>query len=332
MTNQTTTPRKVILVVDDVPANLALLLNHLRTLDYHVLVAESGLSALEQVQHIQPDIILLDVLMPGLDGYETCQLLKSNPLTENIPVIFVTALSETVDKVRGFEVGGVDFVTKPIEIVEVASRVHTHLLLHSFQQELASANAELQSSLEDTDSALELEASLRRQSQEDRDALLRLTDQQSERLDSLVTSIISNNDEYEVFWTLLHRPILPLLDEAGMLIKKLQADASSPQDTKTMLAALNRIMLTIKNEIEVIAPRLMEMESNEALIEQLSDRERAVLIRIASGENNEEIALGLNLASATVRTYRTRIMRKLDINDLPALVKFAVRHGLVPLN
>ena len=102
-----------VLVVDDNPTNLSVLVNLLRDVGLRVLVATDGESAIEQITYIKPDLILLDVMMPGIDGFETCQRLKANPETVKIPIIFMTALSETVDKVRGLSLGAVDYVTKP---------------------------------------------------------------------------------------------------------------------------------------------------------------------------------------------------------------------------
>lgn len=98
--------KATVLIVDDTPANLALLFDYLEQEGFTVLVAESGVLALEQLSRFKPDIILLDVMMPGLDGFDTCRLLKANQDTCEIPVIFLTTLTDTYDKVRGFEVGG----------------------------------------------------------------------------------------------------------------------------------------------------------------------------------------------------------------------------------
>src|SRR6185436_18646419 len=100
--------RTLILIVDDTPANLSVLVDLLSAHDFAVSVAEDGESALEQVAYIAPELILLDVLMPHLDGYATCEQLKSNPATRDIPVIFMTGLTDAVSKVKGFELGAVD--------------------------------------------------------------------------------------------------------------------------------------------------------------------------------------------------------------------------------
>lgn len=119
--------RATVLIVDDTPANLALLSDALDDEGYEVLVAPSGQSALRQLEITQPDIILLDAVMPGLDGFETCRRLKANRDTEDIPVIFMTALAGTEDIVRGFGEGAVDYVTKPIRVEEVLARIATHI-------------------------------------------------------------------------------------------------------------------------------------------------------------------------------------------------------------
>ncbi len=136
--------RGTLLVVDDTPANLRVLLDTLPQHGFKVLVAKSGERALQQVKHARPDLILLDVIMPGLDGFETCRLLKADPELRETPIIFMTALSDTTDKVRGFEAGAVDYVTKPFQQEEVLARVTTHLTLRRLQTALQDANHQLE--------------------------------------------------------------------------------------------------------------------------------------------------------------------------------------------
>lgn len=116
-----------VLIVDDTPGNLALLSDALSEADYRVLVATDGQLALEQIQFIKPDIILLDVMMPGIDGFETCRRLKADPNTESIPVLFMTGLSELDDLLRGFGEGAIDYIVKPIRPAEVLARIEVHL-------------------------------------------------------------------------------------------------------------------------------------------------------------------------------------------------------------
>ena len=138
-----------VLVVDDNPTNLSVLVNLLRDVGMRVLVATDGESAIDQTQYVKPDLILLDVMMPGIDGFETCQRLKANVETSKIPIIFMTALSETVDKVRGLSLGAVDYVTKPFEHEEVLVRIRTHLTIAKQRQMIESQNFDLQTEISD---------------------------------------------------------------------------------------------------------------------------------------------------------------------------------------
>ncbi len=126
---QFTSPKgqTTVLIVDDTPDNLSLLHTMLEQAGYIVLVATDGQTALERVAKFTPDAILLDAIMPGLSGFETCRLLKTNPLTQYIPVIFMTGLTESEHVINGFEAGGVDYVTKPIKPSEVLARLATHI-------------------------------------------------------------------------------------------------------------------------------------------------------------------------------------------------------------
>src|SRR3954470_23612835 len=114
-----------ILIVDDMPSNISVLFETLSRSGYKVLVERDGKSAIEQIKYARPDLVLLDVMMPGMDGFETCRRLKHDPVTQEIPVIFMTALSETIDKVNGFNMGAVDYITKPFQLQEVLSRINT---------------------------------------------------------------------------------------------------------------------------------------------------------------------------------------------------------------
>jgi len=134
-----------ILIVDDVPNNLRLLMNFLHDLNFSVRIAQNGEEALEQVAYEKPDLILLDIMMPpGIDGFETCRRLKANEDSFDIPVIFMTALSETINKVKGFEVGAVDYITKPFQQEEVLARITAHLTIKKQQELLQQQNGELE--------------------------------------------------------------------------------------------------------------------------------------------------------------------------------------------
>lgn len=147
--NVTTTRTGTVLIVDDSPTNLEILFEFLGDFGFKVLGAQDGEIAIEKVKHATPDIILLDVMMPGIDGFETCRRLKANALTRDIPVIFMTALSETVDKVRGFALGAVDYVTKPVQYEEVLARINTHLTVRNLSKKLQEKNIQLQQEISD---------------------------------------------------------------------------------------------------------------------------------------------------------------------------------------
>jgi len=135
--------RHVVLLVDDTIINLKVMVEDLQAHGLEVITARSGEAALERATFARPDLILLDIDLPGIDGFETWRQLKANPVTRDIPVIFMTALTDVEDKVRGFAAGGVDYITKPIQVEEVRSRVTTHLTIRSLQTQLEERVAEL---------------------------------------------------------------------------------------------------------------------------------------------------------------------------------------------
>ncbi len=133
-----------IMVVDDTPDNLRLLTRILKDKGYKVRPVPNGKLALAAIKVSAPDLILLDINMPYIDGYEVCNRLKKDDLTKEIPVIFLSAMNETVDKVKAFESGGVDYITKPFQIEEVLARVKTHLKLFSLQRQMEETNKNLE--------------------------------------------------------------------------------------------------------------------------------------------------------------------------------------------
>jgi PleD family two-component response regulator len=140
---------KSILIVDDTPDNLRLMAKILSKQAYHVRVAPSGAMALNSIQIEPPDLILLDIMMPQMGGYEVCQRLKADEQTRHIPVIFISALNGVFDKMTAFSVGGVDFITKPFEEIEVLARIKTHLMIHQLQHELQQMERVVQNVNED---------------------------------------------------------------------------------------------------------------------------------------------------------------------------------------
>ena len=137
-----------ILLVDDNPTNLQVLFQTLEGVGCKLLVAKNGEMALSIVGKAAPDLILLDIMMPGIDGYEVCRQLKNNPATLGIPVIFLSALGDTEDKVKGLQLGAVDYITKPFQPDEVIARVNTHLTIHRLKREVESQKDQLEHELE----------------------------------------------------------------------------------------------------------------------------------------------------------------------------------------
>jgi class 3 adenylate cyclase len=140
----TNSPKDTILIVDDIQENVSVLYRFLTDMGLKVLVAKNGKQALKIAGVAPIDLILLDVMMPGMTGFEVCEVLKFQTKTQDIPVIFMTALTDTVDKVKGFEMGAADYVTKPIQQEEVLARVKSHLKICKLQRQLQAKNKQLQ--------------------------------------------------------------------------------------------------------------------------------------------------------------------------------------------
>jgi two-component sensor histidine kinase len=157
--NEASPRRQAVLVIDDDERNLAILSEYLKDIDLTILVAEDGESGLARAHYARPDLILLDVLLPGMDGYGICRRLKADPTTADIPIIFMTALTEIEFKVKGFEAGGVDYVTKPFQREEVLARVGVHIRIATLTQNLREANDLLEQRVEER--TLELAAANR---------------------------------------------------------------------------------------------------------------------------------------------------------------------------
>ncbi len=152
-----------ILIVDDNPQNVELLVEFLLRKGYTTHTALSGQQALEHIQYTLPDLILLDIMMPGINGYQVCRQLKEDARTSDIPVIFLSALTDTIDKVKGFSLGAVDFITKPFQNQEVLARVEMHLNMRRMQKQLAENNALLEQKITQRD---DVEESLQSRNEE----------------------------------------------------------------------------------------------------------------------------------------------------------------------
>jgi formate hydrogenlyase transcriptional activator len=151
---ETTDDCPVILAVDDNPDNLGVLLELLSGHGFRLLVAEDGESAMHQAEYVRPDLILLDILLPDMDGFAVCTALKQQPATRDIPILFMSALTDTHDKVKGLELGAADYITKPFQHEEVLARVRTHLAMEGLRRRLRDSEARLAGILESTMDAI----------------------------------------------------------------------------------------------------------------------------------------------------------------------------------
>ncbi len=185
-----------ILIVDDKPANLGILSNYLESADYEVLAARDGETGLRTALYAQPDLILLDVILPGIDGFELCKRLKIEERTKDIPVIFMTILDEPEDKVKGFNVGGVDYIAKPFQYEEILARVATHLRIRSLAYKLETANKSLEQQVEArtaellrANKALQDEIAERKQAETERERLLIQIQSQAQQVQHIIETV-----------------------------------------------------------------------------------------------------------------------------------------------
>jgi len=174
----------IILVVDDKPTNLDVLFNVFDTTTYDVLFASDGETCIKIATEEHPNLILLDVMMPGMSGFEVCQHLKADARTYTIPIIFMTALADTADKVKGFSVGAVDYITKPIQPEEVLARVKAHLTIENLQAELRQKHQEVQ--------AKNIELHEKNAMLADREVHLRhLVEEKTQKLENMTVALVN---------------------------------------------------------------------------------------------------------------------------------------------
>jgi two-component system NtrC family sensor kinase len=264
-----------VLVVDDNPTNLGVLSDLLDTAGYEVRVARSGRIALDRVAFAEPALILLDVMMPELDGFETCRQLKANPATRAIPVIFMTALADTADKVRGFELGAVDYITKPFQQEEVLARVRTQLRISTLARALDQANQRLEAKVVERTAELERAMEVLKQAQ--------VRAIQSEKLSSLgllaAGAIHTMNNSVNFIAGNLRpaREYLEDLLEIAKLSRDRAAQASNPVPTADLttdleLALADRLADFDFDFAEVDLPKLFDsLQAGAERIQQVAE-------------------------------------------------------------
>jgi DNA-binding response OmpR family regulator/DNA-binding CsgD family transcriptional regulator len=299
------TTRNIVLVVDDSPETLRLLTDAIEAAGMTVLVAREGEHALSIVEKVLPDVILMDALMPGMDGFETCRRLKRNSTLAHVPVIFMTGLTETHDIVKGLEAGGVDYVTKPIDPDELLARIRVHL-----------ANARLANSAR---TALDVSGRYLLATNTS-GGVLWCTPQTAKLLGLAFGDFHGEGDL-----------LPPKVQE--WLQKRALSDIKSA-DTIVLASDLGPLKLQF-SYVGQVAPeeillRLVEGEiENENLVLkrklQLTQRESEVLMWIARGKSNRDIGEILSLSPRTVNKHLEQVYAKLGVENRTAAAALAVR-------
>jgi DNA-binding response OmpR family regulator/DNA-binding CsgD family transcriptional regulator len=343
-----TNDQAAVLIVDDTPANLRVLTQLLTEHGYRARPVPSGAYALSSLQSGLPDLILLDIMMPDMDGYEVCRRIKAVEAYREIPVIFISALDETVDKVKGFAAGGVDYITKPFQDEEVLARVQTHLALRQLQQQLveknqalAAANDTLESkvvartaALAQTNDTLQAEIEQRKRHQVEKDRLFVLVQQQSDQLQLMARSLLeAQKSQRQGLSTGLEVQIQGKITLLRTSLDSLPAQIPPPVPPRltAYLAETGRVLAEMEGYLRQVTSDLgqsaaAERDMQADLLLQLSARERQVLRLLMDGKSASAISDLLTVTPSTVQTYIKRIRQKFNLPNLASLIAFAQEH------
>ena len=305
-------PASIVLVVDDAPANLALLLDCLGSAGLDLRFAESGEQALAQLDHARPDLILLDVLMPpGPDGFETCRRIRARPDGRDVPILFMTSLTDTTHKVRGLETGAVDFITKPLHPEEVLARVRVHLQLQSLRRTLEAevarrrwAEEQLREGLDRAVVVVDRQHRIHFCSRPARELMARHFGLQETAADLTGVSLPG------ALGRLVEAgrpPILPLGHGGSLRVRTFSEVSQGPAH-----------VLLLLEEIPPLAEPVVLMQLG------LTAREAEVLFWIAHGKAGAEIATILVTTLATVKKHTEHLFDKLGVDSRTAAALRAV--------
>lgn len=286
-------PRETVLIVDDSPATLGMLNETLEAAGYTVLVSQTGQAALDLVERVTPDIVLMDALMPGLDGFETCRLLKQKPGLSAMPIVFMTGLTETQDVLRGLEAGGVDYVTKPVKPDEVVARVGVHL-----------ASARMTRSAH-----LALDSAGRFLLAADRAGGIVWATPQAMRLIEASAGMSADR---------LPAAALAWLGKTG----ELSVAFGPPGSPRLLLSHVGQV------GPDEILLRLAPDASEQAVVQtglQVTAREAEVLLWVSRGKSNRDIAEILSLSPRTVNKHLEQIFHKLSVENRSSATALVMR-------
>jgi DNA-binding NarL/FixJ family response regulator len=306
MNEQAADRRDIVLVVDDTPESLSFLTDTLESEGITVLVATGGDSCLALVDEITPDLILMDAVMPGIDGFETCRRLKQEKLLSHVPVIFMTGLTETEHVVRGLQAGGVDYVAKPIVIGELLARIRVHL-----------ANARLAQA-----SRSALDATGRFLLSTDRAGKLLWCTPRAERL--LVELLPTSTDGLRFPPDIADRLSLLRADNAASVQPVVQIGTRRLEFSYVSSTGADEFLYRLR---EVGDPELLQQEQMQLLQQalHLTAREADVLLWISRGKSNRDISEILGISPRTVNKHLEQIFEKLGVENRASAAARAVR-------
>jgi DNA-binding NarL/FixJ family response regulator len=313
---------KTVMVVDDVPANVDVVLGFLHESGYRVLVADSGVRGIEQLELELPDLILLDLMMPGMDGIETCLQIKARDAWKHIPIVMMTAADELSKKLAAFEAGAVDFLTKPIQPEEVLARVQTHLHIRELQAQLETVNRSLQHKNQELAEEIELRLDAEKQLEASLEQALLISNRQGEVLFATRQAQLL----LDTFFSSTPKHRLPL---------ELQTWLAGPDNLKPLHVTHKK-----RGEIEIDNfalstsgnLSLMRMDHRNGdkgpkalLALGLTAREAEVLYWITEGKTNPEIAIILDSSTNTVKKHANNLFAKLGVETRTAAARTALQ-------
>lgn len=311
--------RPVVLIVDDTPDNLAFLSDTLQAHGYAVLVALSGEDALKRLARVTPDVVLLDAMMPGMDGFETCIRMKQDVRHEHLPVIFMTALTESEHVVRGFRVGGIDYVTKPVRPEEVCARIGAHV-----QRSRAQLYAHAALSF-DARAALIVGA----------DGAIRWQSPQAARqiaayATAQVPAHAEESDAADDTARLAPRPMLPPPLRGWFvewLARGCPADAAHEFTAGKVRRSASATPAPEPGEWIVVLKEIDDTVHSNALATRfiLTAREAEVLLWVSRGKTNRDIGDILGMAPRTVNKHLEHLFRKLHVETRAAAAALAIK-------
>ncbi|MGH8780251.1 response regulator [Paraburkholderia sp.] len=310
--------KPTVLIVDDVPDNLALLSDTLQASGYAVLVALDGQAALQCLARITPDVVLLDALMPGMDGFETCRHIKADPRNRHLPVIFMTALTDSEHVVQGFRVGGIDYVTKPVKPSEVTARIAAHVRR---SQQHRQADMVLQIGMRAALVAA-ADGEIRWQSDLARRRIARYA------LDAQSGEIPADIDD-PVAVAAGSGYLPPML--AQWLARWIAAGADPQAAFETTVAGVRRVARVLgpatQDDWLIVLEEFDDVEQSAALAAQfgLTAREAEVLLWLSRGKTNRDIGEIVGMAPRTVNKHLEHLFVKLHVETRAAAAAIAAR-------